>query len=145
MAKTDRPPTLPPFAYVPGQTPRHAEAAFDAICETAQAAEGIAALERCAAWRTGLAWLDAGYSWEAHELFEAVWMALPQGARERQMVQGLIQVANGRLKRKMGRPRAVAKIAERAEGHVRACRASGQEVMLGVPVEQLEQMVAALH
>ncbi|UYV36721.1 DUF309 domain-containing protein [Rhodobacteraceae bacterium D3-12] len=135
----------PPYAYVPGQTPRHAEAAFDSICETARGSDGIAALERSEAWRTGWDWLRTGYYWEAHELFEAVWMALPQNSRERQMVQGLIQVANGQLKRKMGREKAVSKIIKRAEEHLRACSASGQDVLLGVPVATLEEMVAALH
>ncbi|WP_322864911.1 DUF309 domain-containing protein [Aquicoccus sp. G2-2] len=66
---------LPPYAYVPGATPRHAEGMFDALCDTARG--DPAELARTPAWRGGLDWCDAGYFWEAHELWEAVWMALP--------------------------------------------------------------------
>lgn len=135
---------LPPHAYVPGRTPRHADGTFDDICTSAKFASGVDGLARSKAWQTGLEWLRDGYYWEAHELFEAVWMALPEDAPERQMVQALIQVANGHLKFRMGRPEAARRVVERANAHLRACRSSGKSVLLGIDIESLAEQVAAL-
>ena len=116
---------LPMHAYVPGQTPRHAEGAFDALCVTARPGMSPAALADSAAFRAGLHYLDKGYFWEAHEVLEPVWLALPEGCAERHLVQALIQLANARLKALMGRPRAVARLGAIVAGHLRACRAAG--------------------
>ncbi len=101
---SDGPVPWPPFAHVPGQTPRHAEGAFDAL-----------RADPDTAWRTGCLYLSEGYFWEAHELLEAVWMAAPQASAERRLVQALIQLANAGLKARMGRPRAVARLWALAE------------------------------
>lgn len=101
---------LPAYAYIPGQTPRHAEGSFDPLRVTARAGMGAEQLSRCAAWRTGLTYLEAGFNWEAHELMEPVWMALPEGSNERRLVQMMIQLANASLKARMERPRAVLRL-----------------------------------
>lgn len=106
----------PTHAYVPGKNARHAEGTFDRLRETARDDLTVAELSTCKAFEVGLAYLNAGYFWEAHELFEPVWMALPNPSRERKFVQGLIQIANGLLKLKMDRPKA----ASRLEGIARA-------------------------
>lgn len=63
-------------------------------------------------WRTcetylyGIDLFNHGYWWEAHEAFEAVWLA--SGQRSTQcgiFVQGLIQLAGAQLKRFIGEPR----------------------------------------
>lgn len=105
---------FPAHAYVPGQTPRHAEGAFDALRDTARPGMSVRDLAACPAFRTGLRYLDGGYYWEAHELLEPVWMALPSGSAERALVQGLIQIANGFLKLRMGRPRAARRLLQMA-------------------------------
>jgi predicted metal-dependent hydrolase len=80
------------------------------------------------AFRAGLAWLHAGFFWEAHEVLEPVWMALPEGPA-RQMAQALIQLANARLKGRMGRPRAAARLRALAAGHLAAARRGGGRVL----------------
>ena len=104
----------PPYAYVPGRSLRHPEGLFDPI------RQGLAhdRLERSAAWAFGLAFLREGYFWEAHEVLEAVWMACPPNGPERLLVQGIVQIANARLKLRMGRPRAAARLDAIAEGLV---------------------------
>ena len=92
----------PSHAYVPGQTPRHPEGAFDAVRDTAQPGMSVEALAASEAFVTGLAYLDQGYFWEAHELLEPVWMACPQNSAEQVFVRGVIQRANARLKERMG-------------------------------------------
>jgi uncharacterized protein len=95
--------------YVPGLTPRPPDGAYDALKEVS------VPLSDCRAWREGLRFYRAGAFWEAHEVWEAVWMAAPEKSAEKLMVQGVIQLANARLKRRMGRDAA----AERLEGMAR--------------------------
>lgn len=106
----------PEYAYVPGRTPRHAEDAFDVVRQTAKANMSPEQLTECTAFRLGLRYLDAGFYWEAHELFEPVWMALPNPSAERQFVQCLIQIANGYLKVKMDKPKAASRLVTIARG-----------------------------
>lgn len=81
--------------HIPGLTPRPAR----------PVAPGLA---------SGLALYRAGAFWEAHEAWEPVWLGLPPNAPERALVQGLIQLANARLKLAMGRARAARRIADLA-------------------------------
>jgi hypothetical protein len=63
------------------------------------------------AFAYGVDLFNRGYFWEAHEVWEAVWLAaLPNSAR-RQGMRALIQMANAGLKREMGRPAAFARLA----------------------------------
>ena len=88
---------------MPGVTKRPPENAFDHMKIVTDP------IRRCPAWRAGLEFHRAGYFWEAHELWEAVWMALPDGP-DRQLVRAMIQVANARLKVRMGRGKAAARL-----------------------------------
>jgi predicted metal-dependent hydrolase len=93
--------------HLPGRTARPAETVFAAL---------KAGLEECrdagasAAFAGGLKAFEARYYWEAHELFEAVWMALPEASAEKLFLRGLIQLANAGLKRRMGRMAAAERI-----------------------------------
>lgn len=121
---------------MPGRTPRHPDGAFDAIRDRVPAALTPAALAGCDAWAAGWQYLRDGYFWEAHELWEPVWMALPAGSPARGLVQAMIQIANAGLKLRMGRPRAVRRLCAMAEDLLAgggwraaaACGASGTEI-----------------
>lgn len=89
----------PPFACIPGQTERHPESWFDEL-----KADPDVAL------RAGLEYFERGYFWECHEVLEAVWMETPDPSPERDIVQAIIQLANARLKLRMGRPKAAARL-----------------------------------
>ena len=125
----------PGHAYVPGRSPRHPEGTFDAV--RADAAD----LEASEAFRHGLLYLREGFFWEAHEVLEPVWMALPEGS-ERSFVQGLIQLANGRLKMRMDRPGAALRLARIARGLV-AARGSG--LCMGLEVAEVLREVDDLE
>ena len=101
---------VPKHAYVPGQTARHAEGRFAPVCATAQLGMSPAQLAQSEAFCTGLFYLQRGYFWEAHELFEPVWMALEEGSEERCLLQALIQLANAQLKLRMHRPKAASRL-----------------------------------
>lgn len=101
----------PSHAYIPGQTERHAEGAFDHIRNTAKPGMSVEALAQSDAFQTGLRFIDEHYFWEAHEVLEPVWMVLGEDSDERYFVQGLIQMANGFLKLRMNRPKAANRLA----------------------------------
>jgi predicted metal-dependent hydrolase len=102
----------PDHMYIPGINERHPENLFETICKTVNPGASIEELASCDAFKHGLMYLDEGYFWEAHEVFEPVWMALPHESEERLFVQGLIQLANASLKAKMQRPKAVQKLCQ---------------------------------
>ncbi|TNF17611.1 MAG: DUF309 domain-containing protein [Rhodobacteraceae bacterium] len=131
-------PTRP---YVPGKTARHPDGAFDAVRQTAKAGLSPAELSTCQAFRLGRRYIETGYYWEAHELLEPVWMALPDPSAERRFVQALIQIANGFLKLKMDRPRA----ARRLEAISRKLLAGtcGASIM-GVDSDEIRGLLARL-
>lgn len=70
------------------------------------------------ALRYALALNDAGFFWEAHEVLEAVWKAAPKGGRDRILLRACIQIANARLKQRLDRPRAVARLLDDARAEL---------------------------
>ncbi len=127
---------LPPFAHLPGLTPRHPEGTFAALRATARPGMDEAALAESPAFRAGLWYLSAGFYWEAHEVLEPVWMALPEGAA-RELTQALIQLANARLKARMGRLRAAARLRAMAFAHLSRARAVRSGPILGLQPEDV--------
>lgn len=95
----------PPFACVPGRTPRHEEGRFDALKADPETA-----------LRAGVAYFERGFFWECHEVLEAVWLQAPDPSPERDMVQAVIQLANARLKLRMDRPKAAARLCSIVRG-----------------------------
>ncbi|MFK7876297.1 MAG: DUF309 domain-containing protein [Paracoccaceae bacterium] len=131
----------PSHAYIPGKTPRHAEDTFEHLRITAIEGHDADQLSESAAFLVGLAYLRAGFYWEAHELFEPVWMALPKPSRERAFVQGLIQIANGFLKLKMDRPKAAARLEGIARAHIAN---AGTGVVMGIEQHEVLKMLESL-
>ena len=122
---------VPKHVYVPGQTARHAEGRFAPVCATAQLGMSPAQLAQSEAFCTGLFYLQRGYFWEAHELFEPVWMALEEGSEERCLLQALIQLANAQLKLRMHRPKAASRLCIMVRGlleKLTGVRVMGQDI-----------------
>ncbi|MEY8838874.1 DUF309 domain-containing protein [Cribrihabitans sp. XS_ASV171] len=134
---------LPPHAYVPGQSARHPEDRFDRIRETARPGMTVAGLEQSDAWLCGWDYLDAGYYWEAHELWEPVWMALPPNSAERQFAQAAIQFANAALKLRMARPKAALRLCDLVENLL--ADLSSRESILGHDPRDLAACAADLR
>ena len=136
-----RPDQLPPYAHIPGVNTRHPEGWFDPISDTARAGMSVVELAESAAFQSGLRYLEAGYFWEAHEVFEPVWMALSPGD-EKQVLQALIQLANGKLKLQMGRPKAALRLCEIVEGLLADL---GAGAVMGVSIADLRLDVERLR
>ncbi len=130
---------LPLHAYIPGETDRHPDGAFDGIRASARPGMSAEDLATCAAFSTGVLYLEQGYFWEAHEVLEPVWMALPEASAERYAVQALIQIANARLKLRMDRPRAALRLCDMAEDL--AARAG--DPAMGLPQARLLDWISA--
>ncbi len=127
---------LPEYAYIPGISQRHPETAFDALKSTALPGHNAAELAACDAFTAGIRFLHEGYYWESHEVLEAVWMRLPDGSTERAFVQGLIQLANGHLKLRMGRHKAALRLVGQARSLVPAESSSTIMTLKVVDVHQ---------
>jgi len=94
----------PSHAYIPGQTPRHDEGIFDQFKPNLSASDKE--LDHCIAWQIGQVFFQEEYYWEAHEVWEAVWMLCEEISIRRALVRSLIQLTNAGLKGKMGREKA---------------------------------------
>lgn len=139
------PATLPPYAYVPGQTPRHDSVIFVDLHRSVRAGMTIDELQSSAAFDAGRRFLQAGFYWEAHEAFEPVWMQLAPGSCERSLVQALIQIANAALKARMNRPRAVRRLCDIAQDHLNAAGAGGGAQLMGVEFDQMARQIARIR
>lgn len=117
MADLPAPDWRPARAFVPGQGAHPEQAQLSAIRATVA---GVAPdlLAETPAWSFGLAFLRDGFFWEAHEVLEAVWLALPPNSAERVLCQGLIQLANAGLKRLMRRDGAAARLQQIADARI---------------------------
>ena len=101
---------LPNHAHLPGINAR----SEDEVLE--QAKKLAPSQTRSRDWRENVAWLYGirlireGFYWEAHEVLETVWMNAAPNSREKALVQALIHGANARLKQRLGRPNAAARL-----------------------------------
>lgn len=102
---------LPAYRYLPGRAPhpfRHAEGHRhfhpdplpDVLFDPARP------WTEDRRYRHGLDLYTAGYWWEAHELWEAIWRVVPRDRPERELLQALIQSAACRVKWVLGGARA---------------------------------------
>ncbi|MGI9370631.1 MAG: DUF309 domain-containing protein [Ruegeria sp.] len=67
-------------------------------------------LVKSEAWLAGWTLFRQEYYWEAHEVWEPVWLHLPPNSAERLVVRACIQLANALLKEKMGWPKAALRL-----------------------------------
>lgn len=84
-----------------------------------------------------------GYYWEAHEIWEPVWMQCPPNSIERLLLQAIIQIANAALKESQHKTKAATRLQSIAlellrEVIVRRNGACVSDSFLGVELEELE-------
>ncbi len=103
----------------------------------------VAQIRASDAWQGGWVLFDQGFFWEAHEVWEPVWMCLPRHSDERTMVQACIQLANAHLKKIMGRPNAVLRLCGMVERQIEGFNNSAP--VFGVDVSELNRRVQYLH
>ena len=135
---------LPQVRHVPGSGsvpdwPRleRAKQLVPAITQEAEWAENDA-------YVYGFWLMRDGYYWEAHEVWEPVWLACRPNGRPRLLLRALIQAANAQLKREMKRPRAVVRLALEARQTLGELHVADGEAYMGVVISRLRADLATL-
>lgn len=106
---------LPGHAHVPGSGSTPDMAPLEAAKALAPSVMRHEDWQDNAAYLYGHDLLDAGFFWEAHEVWEAVWLNCPPNSAEKLLLRMLIQQANTRLKLVMGRRNAAERLAAEVE------------------------------
>ena len=132
---------VPPHAHVPGLNARHPEDWFDHIKASVSDETPIQLLGQTEAWQVGLSYFHDGYFWECHEVLEAVWMRAPDPSPDRTLIQAMIQLANARLKIRMGKPNAARRLCIMVDDLLGQCGAA--ETILGLQLSDVSAWVEA--
>jgi uncharacterized protein len=106
---------LPRGAHVPGTGTEPDRAPLEAAKALVPRPVTAADWEENEPYRYGAALCLNGFFWEAHEVWEAVWLACPPNGGERRLLRALIQLANAALKLTMERPSAACRLFVEAE------------------------------
>ena len=96
-------------------------------------------------WLFALDLFNAGFYWEAHEVWESFWNALGRTTPEAQFIQGLIHLAAAAVKIREGKPAGVSRHTQRARellGDLEAARLGGT---LGLAPDSLSAVVKELE
>jgi hypothetical protein len=132
---------LPPYRYVPGETPHpvHDPRGYAYGAEERAVTIDDRRWQECEAYLHAIDLFNLGYYWEAHEGLEAVWRGAGSASEIGVLLQGVIQVAAALLKLGMGEDEGARRLA--AKGCKRLRAAEG--VWLGVERRQLADDVDA--
>jgi uncharacterized protein len=127
---------MPPYSYVPGGPWPHPMSAPGGHStglprEVAPpiGREGWAASD---AYLRGIALFNAGYYWEAHEVWEGLWHAHGRRGPTADVIKGLIKLAAAGVKVREGQPHGVTTHAARAARLFETARAEQGDLQLGL-------------
>ena len=122
---------LPPYTYMPGRAPHpvndprgHSFGRRPAPASPPDPADA----RSCAEFLWGVDLFNHGYYWEAHEAWEAVWIAAGRTTPAARFIQALIKLAAAGVKAREGRPEGVRRHAARARELAEEARRSGESV-----------------
>ena len=155
---------LPPYSYVPGHDlphpvnnpAGHVYAVRDSAHEPPISATVLADLPTAphprrralaaelaanSRWLYALDLYNAGFYWEAHEVWEGFWNALGRTTLEAQFVQGLIHLAAAAVKIREGKPVGVARHGQRARELLGDLGAADVGGTLGLAPESISAVV----
>jgi hypothetical protein len=139
---------LPRWACVPGEADQ-AVADYETLAQVTVLVPsrfGGYVPARHPALRYALRLNDHGYFWESQEILEAVWVAAPQGGRERILLRACIQIATANLRLRMQKPNAAARLLGEALGELKALgmrNVAGDGFADGFPVAALGDLIQA--
>lgn len=136
---------LPAHRYLPGRNERHAEDAFDHVKALAARETSDATASENIAWQYGLRLFNHGFYWETHEVLEEVWMRALPNSRERWLVQCVIHLANGALKKDLGQQRAALRLAGLARECSQRAFAGGEGSVMGLSGNEVGTICVALE
>lgn len=93
---------------------------------------------------TGWALFEAGYYWEAHHLWEAVWMGAQEKSPEKYLLEGLIQLTNTVLKIRLGRKKAALRLISLSESRIREAFLNPSTMLMGINKNEILERIAHL-
>ncbi len=156
--------SLPPYSYVPGHGLPHpvndpaghlygvqheppiTPAELNLLpTEPASRRRALAALLTAnSRWLYSLDLFNAGFYWEAHEVWESFWNALGRTTPEALFIQGLIHLAAAAVKVREGKPAGVSRHTQRARELLGDLEAARLGVTLGLAPDSLSVVVKEL-
>lgn len=98
------------------------------------------AWDRSPAYLRGFRLFNAGYYWEAHEVWEELWHAHGRKGETADLLRGLIKLAAAGVKVRERQPRGVATHAQRAAALFRSVQDRGGPSQLGLHLGELARL-----
>jgi hypothetical protein len=143
----DRP--LPPYAFIGGGPRPHPRRDPDGHSHGEPEPEpgplDPDAWESSAAYLRGIDLFNHGYYWEAHEQWEALWLAAGRRGPVAEFLKALIKLTAAGVKIRQGRPRGVRSHTRRALRHVDRVRSAGEgPVFAGLDLDTLTGLLEEL-
>ncbi|MGE5756129.1 MAG: DUF309 domain-containing protein, partial [Planctomycetaceae bacterium] len=139
---------FPPYAFVPGGPWPHPTGSPEGhSARRVERAAGPIPPEDgpgSTLYRRGAALFNAGYYWEAHEAWEALWHAHGRRGATADLLKGLIKLAAAGVKVRERQPRGVITHARRAAALFESARAEGESRRLGLDLDELIAFAARL-
>lgn len=139
---------LPPYTYVPGGRVPHpvSDPRGHSHGETAPPTRPIAddAWRESSDYLRGVALFNAGFYWEAHEVWERLWHAHHRVGPVAEILRALIKLAAAGVKVRQRQPRGVASHARRAAETLRRESARSGPHRLGLDLEALARVAERL-
>ena len=134
---------LPAQRHVPGSASVPDRATLDPIKALTPQHVTSGTWRSVPAYAYGLHLHAHGYFWEAHEVWEPVWLATAPNSQERHLLAGLIQLVNACLKLEMAQPKAALRLLQASRDHLAECRSPPGRTLLGLDPGALAADIAA--
>jgi hypothetical protein len=129
---------FPAYAYLPGRDPHPTGDprghSFTSAPETRAAYLPPARWLENVDYLYGVDLYNAGYLWEAHEVWEGLWHQAKRDALQAPFLQGLIQCAAAALKVPMRQPNGLARLAEQGTARLERVGRETQGRFMGLDV-----------
>ncbi len=130
---------FPAYAHRPGRTPHPRRAGGHSVGLPEEAPEALPAerYRELPLYLYGVDLYHAGYWWEAHEAWEALWHAYGRRGAVAELLKALIQTAAAALKREAGQARPERRHAERSRAILRGLAAREGPRLLGLDLARV--------
>ena len=132
---------FPPYSFVPGHWPhptRDPEGHSYGIEPDVGAALDLEDWQRCDAYLRGVDLFNAGYYWEAHEVWEEIWKALGREGVTAELLQALIKLTAVGVKIRQGYGGAALSLLQQATTHFRHVHTDeAKSCVAGITLEAL--------
>lgn len=139
---------LPPYSYVPGGPWPHPISSPEGHSYGQASSKNASADEPMGSqsplFQRGVVLFNAGYYWEAHEVWEALWHAYGRRGVLADVVRALIKLAAAGVKVREGQEHGVRVHARRAAELLASARSAGPSHQLGLNLEDWAQRCQAV-